>query len=184
MRSEPFGGLATPRLVAVLVTVALLVTVAFAFSACRTAPSESAEPAGTAARPTEVPAAAATADVSASAMPPGKTMCQAAEDLAADVTFVRAIDVSTVGVASLLVSVDTALQEARVLAGLAVDEYQPLVQDTIVALQELRDIGEEARTQDTVGAGVATIGAAVTRVGEAMDALELQLRQPCPQQVS
>jgi hypothetical protein len=80
--------------------------------------------------------------------------------------------------------VDAALGEAQLLAELVVDEYQPLVEDTIVALQELRDVGEQVREQETLGAGIATIGEAITEVGEAMDALTLGLREPCPEQVS
>jgi subtilisin family serine protease len=162
----------------------MLALVALTISACRTATPETTAPAGTAAEPSGTPGVNATADVSANATPASKTMCQSSEDLAAEIAFLRSIDVSEDGVVSLIAGVDAALGEAQVLADLVVDEYRPLVEDTIVALQELRGIGEEARGQATLGAGIVTIGEAVTEVGQAMDALETELRQPCPQQIS
>lgn len=178
MPSERTGSTAPLRLLATLAVVVLAV------SACRTASSETAVPSGSAVAPSGAPGAAATADVSESATPASKTMCQSSEDLAAEIALLRSIDVSEDGVVSLITAADAAIGEAQLLAELVVDEYRPLVEDTVVALQELRDIGEEARGQATIGARVATIGEAVTEVGRAMDALETQLRQPCPQQIS
>ena len=178
MRSELPGGPATLRLAAVLVVAVLTV------SACRTVTSETAAPGATTPPPSETAAAGATADAGSSPTPVNKTMCQSGEDLAVDVAFLRSIDVSEDGVLSLIVGVDTALGEAQLLADLGVDEYRPLVEDTIVALQDLRDVGDDARDQETIGAGVAIIGEAITDVGEAMEALETQLREPCPEQIS
>ena len=172
MRTEPSGGSATARLVAVLAVVALTV------SACQTATSETDAPEAV----TDAPSAAAVDEPSSATV--DKTMCQSGEDLAVDIAFLRSIDVSEDGVASLVVGVDAALGEAQLLAELVVDEYRPLVEDTVVALQELRDVGEQVREQETLGAGIATIGEAITEVGEAMDALTLGLREPCPEQVS
>lgn len=174
MRTESFGGSATLRLVAVLVVAAFTVT------ACRTATSETAAPDGS----TEVPAQAAATTPVESDAPADKTMCQSGADLSVDVAFLRSLDLSEDGVASLVVGADAALGEARLLADLVVDEYRPLVEDTVVALQGLRDVGEQAGEQETIGAGIATIGEAITEVGEAMDALAMGLREPCPQEVS
>lgn len=174
MSKESFGGSVGLRLVTVLTAAALIV------SACQTATSETAAPGG----PTESPIEVAATAAAETETPPDKTMCQSGEDLAVDVAFLRSLDTSKDGVASLVVATDSALGEAQLLANLVVDEYRPLVEDTVVALQNLRDVGEEVREQETLGAGIATIGQAITEVGEAMDALALALREPCPQEVT
>lgn len=178
MRTEPFGTLATRRVAATL-AAAMLIAVA-----CRTTTSETTEPAATATAPAGSPAATTAAGAGSDPSPVSKTMCQSGTDLAADIESLRALDVSEDGVVSLIAGVDAALTEARILADLVVDEYQPLVDDTVVALQDLRDVGQELEDVETLGAGVATIGEAITEVGVAMDELGTQLRAPCPQPVS
>lgn len=152
--------------------------------ACRTTTLETAEPSATATTAVQSPATSAPDEAGSLPSPAYKTMCQSGKDLADDITTLRALDVSEDGVAGLIAGVDTALAEAKTLADLVVDEYKPLVEDTVVALQQLRDVGQELQGKETLGAGVATVGTAITEVGVAMDALETQLRQPCPQQVS
>ena len=174
MRTGSSAGSAILRLVS-LITAAML-----AVSACQTATSETTAPGD----PTEPPVGAAASAAAETEAPPGKTMCQSGEDLAVDIAFLRSLDISQDGVASLVVGANAALGEAQLLADLVVDEYRPLVEDTVVALQALRDVGEEVRAQETLGAGISTIGEAITEVGEAMDALALGLRDPCPREVS
>jgi hypothetical protein len=178
MRTGSFGALVAWRTAATMAVVMLIVV------ACRTTTLETATPMATANTAVESPAATAPDEAGSLPPPVTKTMCQSGEDLADDVATLRALDVSEDGAASLIAGVDTALAEAKMLADLVVDEYQPLVEDTVVALQDLRDVGQELQEVETLGAGVATIGAAITEVGVAMDALETQLRAPCPQQVS
>lgn len=144
---------------------------AFALAACGTTTSEEG--------PSE-----ASAGADASPSPEAKTMCESGADLAVDVAFLRSIDVSEDGLLSLIVGVDAALGEAQMLGTLTVAEYQPLVADVVVSLQDLRDIAEELEQDETVGAAITTVGEAVTAVGESMEALGTQLREPCPEEAA
>jgi len=164
MRSKPVSRTAASRFLAVLLVALLAIT------ACQTATPEdgSAEPAAT--------------TTEASPTPTAKTMCASGADLAVDVAFLRNVEVSEDGLLSLIVSVDAALGEARTLGPLVVEEYQPLVADVVVSLQELRDIAEKLEELDTLGEGIVAIGEAITEVGVTMDALATQLREPCPEE--
>ena len=110
-----------------------------------------------------------------------KTLCESGAELRTDVEFLRAVEVDEDGVVQLVVAVDATLGEARTLAQLAGEEYGPLVDDVMVSLQDLRDIGEELEDQETLGAGIATVGEAINAIGESMDTLTLALREPCPE---
>ncbi len=114
--------------------------------------------------------------------PTTKTLCESGADLRTDIEFLRAVEVEEDGLVQLIVSVDATLGEARTLALLAGEAYGPLVSDVIVSLQDLRDIADELEQQETLGAGIATVGEAITEVGEAMDMLTLALREPCPEE--
>ena len=111
-----------------------------------------------------------------------KTMCESGADLAVDVGFLQRLDVSEDGVVPLIAAVDLALGEAQTLGTLVVEEYQPLVNDVIVSLQDLRDISEELESQETIGGGITAIGESLVGIGESMEALEQQLREPCPEE--
>jgi hypothetical protein len=108
-----------------------------------------------------------------------KSLCESGADLRTDIEFLRSVEVSDDGLLSLIVAVDAALGETQTLATLAGQEYSPLVDDVIVSLQDLRDISEQLEGQETLGAGIATIGEAITEIGESMDALAIELREPC-----
>lgn len=125
------------------------------------------------------PAAGPTADPSPS--PVVKTTCESGADLRVDVDFLRSLEIREDGLLSVLVAVDAALGEAQLLVNLVAEEYRPLVVDLVLALQGLRTTAEELADQETVGAGIASIGAAITEIGETMDALTLRLQEPCPQ---
>lgn len=146
-------------------TLALLLF--FALSACRAIPPGLLDGGGEPAVETEP-------------TPATKTLCESSADLRTDVEFLRTVEVSEDGLLQLIVAIDAALGEARTLALLVGEEYGPLVTDVVVSLQDLRDVTEEIEGQETIGAGIATIGEVITAVGESMDALEVELRDPCP----
>ena len=148
-------------------TLALLLV--FALSACRAIPPGLLDGGGEPA-------------VEAEPTPVTKTLCESSADLRTDVEFLRTVEVSEDGLLQLIVAIDAALGEARTLALLVGEEYGPLVSDVVVSLQGLRDVAEEVEEQETIGAGIATIGEAITSVGESMDALEVELRDPCPEE--
>ncbi len=119
--------------------------------------------------------------IEAEPTPITKTYCESGADLRTDVEFLRSVEVSDDGLLQLIVSVDATLGEARTFAILAGEEFGPSVEDVILSLQDLRDIADELEDQETIGAGIATLGESITAVGEAMDVLALQLREPCPE---
>lgn len=152
-------------------TLAIAVLLLFALGACRALPpgflDGDGDPA-TEAEPTPI----------------AKTFCESGADLRTDVAFLRNTEVSEDGLLQLIISIDAALGEARTMAVLAGEEYGPLVSDVVVSLQDLRDITDELEDQETVGAGITIIGETITAVGEAMDELEVQLREPCAEEYS
>jgi hypothetical protein len=122
-------------------------------------------------------------EIPASAVPsltPAEAMCDSASDLRIIVAFLRATDVSEDGWVPLLVGAIAGLSEARGLAGQAGDTYRPLVDDLIGSLEGLRTTIDELSELDTVGSQVAAVGEAITDIGNAMDALSIALRTPCP----
>ena len=129
-------------------------------------PSTSAEPAA-AASP-----AASTA--------PASAMCASAADLSLIIGFLRATDISEDGIAPTLVGTIAGFAEARTLAGLVGETYRPLVDDLVGSLMELRVTLGTFGDAATVGAGVVAVGEALIDIGEAMDTLAVQLREPCP----
>jgi hypothetical protein len=151
--------------------IALVAISIFALSACRAIPGElfADEPEVTP-EPTPTPIT--------------KSFCESGADLRTDIEFLRAAELSEDGLLPFIVAIDAALGEARTLTTLAGLEYGPLVADVIISLQDLRDIAEEVEAQETLGAGIATIGEAITEVGQSMDTLTTQLREPCPESES
>jgi hypothetical protein len=113
-------------------------------------------------------------------MPEGETLCQSADDLRLIVGFLREASFSEDGALPFVVGVIAGLSEAQTLAGLANETYGPLVGDLTGALGELRTTVEARGESGTAGAQIAAIGEAITAVGNAMDALSLQLQTPCP----
>ncbi len=125
-----------------------------------------------AADPSAEPMAAVSPAPSAAA---GETLCASAADLRLIVGFLRETSISEDGVVPLVVGGLAGIAEARTLAGLAGETYRPLVDDLVASLQGLRTTVDELGDQATAGAGVASIGEALTDVGNAMDALSVQL---------
>ncbi len=113
---------------------------------------------------------------------PAEAACQSAEDLRLVVDFVRHTDVSQDGWAPVLVGAIAGVSEAHRLAGLLDQTYQPLVSDLITSLEDLRATVDTLDQQGTAGAKLAAVGEAITAVGNAWDALSVQLRSPCPTQ--
>lgn len=111
---------------------------------------------------------------------PAEALCESATDLRLIVQFLQATDVSEDGWLPLVVGAIAGLSEARTLAGLVGDTYRPLVDDLVVSLQDLRVTVESLEGMATVGAQIAAIGEAITDIGNAMDALAIQLRTRCP----
>lgn len=107
-------------------------------------------------------------------------MCESGAELRTDIDFLRSLEVREDGLLSVLVVVDSALGEARTLSDLAGEQYRPLALDLVLALQDLRQTVDELSEQETMGAGIATIGDSVSQIGSAMDTLALELRDPCP----
>lgn len=106
--------------------------------------------------------------------------CSSADDLRLIVDFTLDSVESDSGLVPVLVGTVAGLGEARVLAGLVGEVYRPLVEDLIVTLQDLRTMIGELGDLETAGAKLASVGEAVTDVGNAMDALAIQLRTSCP----
>ena len=50
----------------------------------------------------------------------------------------------------------------------------------VTSLQELRATIDGFADEGTLGAGIASVGDAITEIGVAMDALTVALRTPCP----
>lgn len=114
---------------------------------------------------------------------PEPTICSSAEDLRGSIARLRETDLSEVGVLGLLVTVDVAIEAARTLAASVGEVYRPLTQDVITSLQGLRTTLDELGDQPTLGASMTSIGEAIVEIGQAADALEVQLRTPCPTEV-
>lgn|GEM_PF-5768544 len=114
--------------------------------------------------------------------PTTKTMCESGADLSVDVEFLRSLELREDGLVSVLVAVDAALGEARTLGALVTEEYRPQAVDLVLSLENLRLTVDELSQQETLGAGIAAIGDSISEIGKAMDALTLELRDPCPGQ--
>ena len=116
-------------------------------------------------------------------MTPADTLCDSAGDLRLIIGFLRDTDPSQDGWPPILVGAIAALSEARHLAGSVGETYRPLVDDLIVSLEGLRSTVEGLEESETLGARIASIGEAITDIGNAMDSLSFQLREPCPSAV-
>lgn len=133
--------------------------------------------AATAADPSPDPGAPASPD----AMTQGGTaLCESADDLRLIIGFLRETSISEDGVIPVAVGVIAGLSEARTLVGLVDETYRPLVEDLVTSLQDLQTTVDTLGEAGTLGAEISSIGRAITDVGDAMDALALELRDPCP----
>ena len=110
----------------------------------------------------------------------GRTLCESADRVRLIVGFLRETSISDDGVIPVVVGVIAGLSEARTLAALVDATYRPLVDDLTRSLQALQATVQDRGEQTTVGAQIASIGEAVAAVGNAMDALSVELRMPCP----
>jgi hypothetical protein len=111
---------------------------------------------------------------------PAEAACQSADDLRLIIGFLRETDPSVDGWVPVIVGVIAGLSEARQLAGLVGDTYRPLVDDLVISLEGLRTTLDEVGGQATAGAQLAAVGEAITAIGNAMDALSVQLQTDCP----
>ena len=111
---------------------------------------------------------------------PAVAACESADDLRLIIDFLRNTDTTEDGWLPVFVGAVAGLSEARQLAGLLGDTYRPLLDDLIASLEGLRTTVEQLDGQETVGAQLAVIGEAITGIGNAMDALTVELRTPCP----
>ena len=111
---------------------------------------------------------------------PTQTLCESADDLRLIIGFLRGTTISEDGLLPTLVGTIAGLSEARELSGLVGETYGPLVDDLIASLQGLRTTIEGLDDEDTLGARVVEIGEAITDIGNAADALAVELRTPCP----
>ncbi len=107
-------------------------------------------------------------------------MCESAADLRLYVGFLRDQSIREDGLLPVLVGAVASLSEARRLSSLAGEIYRPLVNDLEASLTDLLTAVRRFRGQETIGAGLVTLGEAITGVGIAMDALSAGLREPCP----
>ena len=111
---------------------------------------------------------------------PAEAACQSADDLRLIIGFLRETDPSVDGWVPVIVGAIAGLSEARQLAGLVGDTYRPLVDDLVISLEGLRTTLDEVEGQATAGAQLAAVGEAITAIGNAMDALSVQLQTDCP----
>lgn len=146
-------------------TSLLLLALLFALSACRALPPGFLAPDAT---------------LEPSPTPITKTMCESGAELRTDIEFLRTLELREDGLVSVLVAIDSTLGEARTLGTLVTEEYRPQAVDLVLSLENLRVTVDELNQQETVGAGIATIGESIAEIGVAMDALTLELRDPCP----
>jgi len=109
-----------------------------------------------------------------------KTVCESSADFQAAIDDLRGTDLWGDGVATLLVRIDAAIDEARLLADLAGAELRPTVGALSVSLQGLRTTVRELDEQETLAAGATAVGASLAQIAEAMDALAVQLQTTCP----
>jgi hypothetical protein len=110
---------------------------------------------------------------------PDVAACESAADLQLIVGFLGGLDASEDGWLPVIVGVIGGLSEARTLAGLVGEIYGPLVDDVVGSLEGLRVTAEALADEETAGAKLAAVGESVTEVGNAMDALAVQLRTRC-----
>lgn len=115
-----------------------------------------------------------------SAMAEPTELCQSASDLQLIIGFLRETSIPEDGVIPVVVGAIAGVSEARTLAGLVSETYRPLADDLVSSLQGLRTAVDERAAQPTLGAQIASIGEAIAAVGNAMDALSVQLQTPCP----
>jgi hypothetical protein len=113
---------------------------------------------------------------------PVEAACASADDLQVIVDFLGESVGSEAGLLPVGIGVIAGLSEARTLVGLVAEVYRPLVQDLIVALQDLRDTLGELDELDTAGTKVSAVGEAVVDIGNSMDELGMQLRTGCPEE--
>jgi hypothetical protein len=113
---------------------------------------------------------------------PAEAACSSADDLRVILEFTRESVESERGLIPVGIGVIAGLSEARNLAGLVGDVYQPLVEDLIVSLQDLRDIIGDLDEMDTAGSKVSAVGEALVDIGDAMDELGEQVRTGCPEE--
>jgi hypothetical protein len=111
---------------------------------------------------------------------PAEAACRSADDLRLIIGFLRDTDRSEDGWVPVIVGVIAGLSEARQLAGFVGDTYRPLVDDLVVSLEGLRTTLDEVGGEATAGAQLAAVGEAITAIGNAMDALSVQLQTDCP----
>jgi hypothetical protein len=111
---------------------------------------------------------------------PAEATCQSADDLRLIISFLRDTDPSVDGWVPVIVGVIAGLSEARQLAGFVGDTYRPLVDDLVISLEGLRTTLDEVGGQATAGAQLAAVGEAITAIGNAMDALSVQMQTGCP----
>src|SRR5262245_983809 len=111
---------------------------------------------------------------------PAAAFCESADDLRFIVGYLRDTDAGEDGWLPIFVGATAAISEARQLAGAADETYRPLVEDMVGSLEGVRTTAEELGELGTAGAKIAAIGQAITDIGMAMDALSVQLREPCP----
>ncbi len=116
--------------------------------------------------------------VTASPQPP--TVCERGADLRLAIEDLGAVELSETGVLGLLITVEIAVNEARQFGTAVGDEFGPLVADLQTSLQGLQTTLEGMGDEPTLGAKVASVGESITQIGNAMDALAVQLRTPCP----
>ena len=108
--------------------------------------------------------------------------CQSVSDLEVILGFVRDSVEAESGLLPVGIGAVAALSEARTLVGLIGETYQPLVEDLIVSLQDLRDTIGDLDALDTAGAKLAAVGATIVDIGNAMDAVAIQVRAGCPEE--
>ncbi len=124
-----------------------------------------------------------TGDATASAGPtmtPAEAACESVDDLRLIVGFLQDIDIENDGWLPVFVGAVAGLSEARDLMGHVGETYRPLVDDLIGSLEDVRSTVSLLGELETTGAQVAAIGEAITDIGNAMDALSIQLGTPCP----
>jgi hypothetical protein len=127
-----------------------------------------------------LPAALVAQDEATDEMSSDQAICETADNLRLVVGFLQDTSISEDGVIPVVIGGIAGVSQARELADLVGDTLRPLVEDVIVSMQGLRDIGDEMTDEQTLGAKVAVIGESVVEIGESMDALGLQLRERCP----
>ena len=128
-----------------------------------------------------VPASVMAQDASAEPeTDPASAACDSAADLRLIIGFLQDTSISEDGLIPVAVGGIAGVSVARDLAGQVGETLSPLVEDLIVSLQGLRDISDQVSDDDTLGARMAILGASIVEIGEAMDALSLQLQERCP----